>query len=211
MKSTSGGTTFTFSAKFAICTVPLGVLKKRGSTLFSPALPSAKQGAITRLGMGLLNKVILEFPSASINSGPFADGSWWISRLPEAAGDNGYWQEFFNLRRALNVPVLVAFQAGLPAVNAENSMSDAATIASVSHIWFGRTYRVDTIDWSGLGVVLWGKSAYIVGNTCKFLPQSAVNEPAPHWGSVWSPAGTDDAGAGACGDIVTARVSCCME
>jgi hypothetical protein len=110
----------------------LGVLKKRGSGLFTPALSTAKQGAITRLGMGLLNKVILEFPATHINSGPFAEGTWWIERLPEASGDNGYWQEFFNLRKALNVPVLVAFQAGLPAVTAENTMNDAAMVASVS-------------------------------------------------------------------------------
>jgi hypothetical protein len=90
--------------------------------------------------MGLLNKVILEFPATHINSGPFAEGTRWINRLPEASGDNGYWQEFFNLRKALNVPVLVAFQAGLPAVTAENTMNDAAMVDSVSFkLLFGGT------------------------------------------------------------------------
>ena len=112
--------------------MPLGVLKKRGSGFFTPALSTSKQNAISRLGMGLLNKVILEFPAAQINSGPFAEGTSWIERLPEATGDNGYWQEFFNLRLVQNVPVLVAFQAGLPAVNAENGMTGAATVTSVS-------------------------------------------------------------------------------
>ena len=37
--------------------VPLGVLKK-GSISFQPPLPARKQGAISRLGFGLLNKVL---------------------------------------------------------------------------------------------------------------------------------------------------------
>jgi hypothetical protein len=56
----SGGVTTRFSAKAAIVTVPLGVLKKRGPAFFSPALSGTKLDAVNRLGMGLLNKVILE-------------------------------------------------------------------------------------------------------------------------------------------------------
>jgi hypothetical protein len=57
-----------------------------------------------------------------------------VERLPLATGDSGIWLEFFKVSEALNVPILVAFQAGTPAVTAENSMSDAATIASVSRV-----------------------------------------------------------------------------
>lgn len=84
--------------------------------------------------------VHLQFPSSYASKGPFlgsVDGSnvWWVERLPLASGDSGNWLEFFKVSKALNVPILVAFQADTPAVTAENSMTDAATIASVSTPW----------------------------------------------------------------------------
>ena len=51
----------TFSADTVIVTVPLGVLKN-GDIEFSPPLPLGHQTAIRRVGMGLINKLILEFP-----------------------------------------------------------------------------------------------------------------------------------------------------
>lgn len=51
----------TEKADAVICTVPLGVLKTRGIH-FEPALPQAVLHSIERLGMGTLNKVVLEFP-----------------------------------------------------------------------------------------------------------------------------------------------------
>lgn len=135
--SVSGGVTTRYYAKAAIVTVPLGVLKKRGANFFSPALSGTKLTAVNNLGMGLLNKVILEFPTTYASSGPFlgsVDGNsvWWVNRLPLASGDNGWWQEFFKLSKAISKPVLVAFQAGTPAQTAENTMTDAQTVTSVS-------------------------------------------------------------------------------
>ena len=45
-----------FEADQVVLTSPLGVLKAH-SIEFSPALPEWKQGAIDRMGFGLLNKV----------------------------------------------------------------------------------------------------------------------------------------------------------
>jgi Flavin containing amine oxidoreductase len=45
-----------FRAKYALVTIPLGVLKK-GSVEFAPPLPKRKQEAIEHLGFGTLNKV----------------------------------------------------------------------------------------------------------------------------------------------------------
>lgn len=50
-----------FTADRAVMTLPLGVLRA-GTVTFSPALPAAKQGALTRLAMGVVNKVSLRFP-----------------------------------------------------------------------------------------------------------------------------------------------------
>ena len=49
-----------FEADAVICTLPLGVLKA-GAVEFRPPLPTAKQQAISRLGMGNLTKVVLHF------------------------------------------------------------------------------------------------------------------------------------------------------
>jgi monoamine oxidase len=49
-----------FTARRAIVTLPLGVLKA-GSVAFDPPLPDAKREAIDRLGVGVLNKLALVF------------------------------------------------------------------------------------------------------------------------------------------------------
>lgn len=49
-----------YQAERILCTLPLGVLQTRSVT-FKPGLPPAKLQAISRMGMGTLGKVILEF------------------------------------------------------------------------------------------------------------------------------------------------------
>ena len=46
-----------------IITIPLGCLKK-GTILFEPSLPDWKLDAINRMGMGLMNKLVLQFPDS---------------------------------------------------------------------------------------------------------------------------------------------------
>jgi monoamine oxidase len=50
-----------YEAEHILCTLPLGVLQSQSIT-FTPALPPAKSAAMTRMGMGSLGKVFLEFP-----------------------------------------------------------------------------------------------------------------------------------------------------
>lgn len=47
-----------YYAKKVINTIPLGVLKS-GSVTFTPSLPAAYQTAISSIGMGIFNKVIV--------------------------------------------------------------------------------------------------------------------------------------------------------
>lgn len=49
-----------YQAERVLCTLPLGVLQS-GSISFHPALPAAKTKAISRMGVGNLGKVFLEF------------------------------------------------------------------------------------------------------------------------------------------------------
>jgi monoamine oxidase len=60
------GASVSYSAKYVLVTVPLGVLKK-ASIAFTPPLPATKLSAInTELGMGLLNKLVLVWPSTKV-------------------------------------------------------------------------------------------------------------------------------------------------
>lgn len=51
----------TIKSRAVLVTVPLGVLKTE-SILFSPPLPLVKQRAIRNIGVGELNKIVLQFP-----------------------------------------------------------------------------------------------------------------------------------------------------
>ena len=115
--TTSGGE---FTAPGVLVTLPLGVLKT-GQPVFTPALPTAKQEAITKLGMGLLNKCYLRFPSVFWP----ADVDW-IEYIPSAHGE---WTEWVSFKKAANQPVLMGFLAAETAA-AKESLTDAQTVAS---------------------------------------------------------------------------------
>ncbi|KAI9632540.1 flavin-containing amine oxidoreductase [Dioszegia hungarica] len=70
---TAGGSTYT--ARTILSTIPLGVLKKLSSDFFSPALPPALQETIKGTHVGVLEKLLLQYPSA-----------WW----PEAEKIGSY-------------------------------------------------------------------------------------------------------------------------
>ena len=52
----------TYLADVVVCALPLGVLKS-GSVSFSPEISTSKKNAIQKIGMGAVNKIILEYPS----------------------------------------------------------------------------------------------------------------------------------------------------
>ena len=103
-----------------VVTVPLGVLKA-GRIRFDPPLPTQKQAAIERLGMGNLNKCCLRFAKAF----------WpmdfdWFGQIPS---DGRGWGEWVSLVRPLKQPVLIGFQAG-PEADAVEALGDGQVIAS---------------------------------------------------------------------------------
>lgn len=109
-----------FEAAAAIVTLPLGVLK-RGSVVFSPALPTHKQNAIRKLGMGVLNKVYFHFPDV------FWDED--AEMLGYIAERKGEWSEFLSLYRYTQHPVLLGFNAGAYGLAIE-SLPDQAIVAA---------------------------------------------------------------------------------
>ena len=91
-----------FTAERALITLPLGVLKS-GSVTFSPSLPTLKLNALQNLGMGILNKVYLLFPSVFWEKDTEVFG--YIS------ADKGQWGETYNFNKYLGKPILLAFNA----------------------------------------------------------------------------------------------------
>ena len=95
-------------ADATIVTAPLGVLKA-GTIAFDPPLPAAKKAAITRSGMGVLDKLFLQFDHV------FWDSATWIY-TPETGLPRGQFNLWLNLHPYLDVPVLVAFNGGSAAL-----------------------------------------------------------------------------------------------
>ncbi|UUC48613.1 FAD-dependent oxidoreductase [Pseudomonas citronellolis] len=88
---------------FCICSVPLGVLK---TLRFTPALPAAQQDALAHLGMGRLEKVVLQFERRWWPRSPSGYLRWYDSPAS--------WGEWLDLTDAVGVPTV----AGLIAADA---------------------------------------------------------------------------------------------
>lgn len=108
-----------FEGDRAIVTLPIGVLKN-SDVAFSPALPEAKTTAIGRLGMGLLDKLYLRFPTA-----------FWAADASDLIGyvapEKGPWAEGLDLHHIAGEPILLLFNAATYARELEG-LSDAAVV-----------------------------------------------------------------------------------
>ena len=109
----------TFETERVVITVPLGVLKK-GAIRFAPELPEAKRAAINRLGMGLLNKLVLRFEE------PFWPEKDAIAFLDDRAEQ---WPHFFNHLPVCGQPVLIGFKGGRSA-RADEKRTDEELIST---------------------------------------------------------------------------------
>jgi len=108
-----------FPVAQAVVTLPLGVLKA-GDVEFVPALPAYKQQAMSRLGMGVLDRLWLRFPRV------FWDAD--ADLLGYVSPTKGRWCEWYNLAQHTGEPILVGFNAAAHARELE-SLSDADVVA----------------------------------------------------------------------------------
>ena len=113
------GPTGAVSAEAAVVTLPLGVLAA-GSVRFSPGLPPAARAAISRLRMGVLDKVYLRFPE------PFWDTE--AELIGYVGPPGGAWAAWLNMLPITGEPILAAFNAGSVAARLE-SRSDRRVVA----------------------------------------------------------------------------------
>lgn len=74
-----------FYADHVICTIPLGVLKEKATSMFSPALPDDKLEAIERLLFGTVDKIYLEYDRPFLNPDVSEVMLLWESEIPSAS------------------------------------------------------------------------------------------------------------------------------
>lgn len=91
-----------FVADRVVITLPLGVLQ-HNDVRFVPDLPEEKRNAISKLGMGVLNKCYLRFAQAFWPH----DMDW----LEYVSAQHGEWTEWVSFQRAVQLPILLGFNA----------------------------------------------------------------------------------------------------
>ncbi|KAJ1384318.1 Winged helix-like DNA-binding domain superfamily [Sesbania bispinosa] len=148
-----------FRGDMALCTVPLGVLKK-GSIEFVPELPQRKKDAIHRLGFGLLNKVAMLFPynfwGGNIDT---------FGHLTEDLSMRGEFFLFYSYSSVSGGPLLIALVAGEAAIRFE-MMSPVESVRRVLDV------LKDIFNPKGIVVpdpvqavcTRWGKDPYAYGS-----------------------------------------------
>ncbi|XP_051191950.1 lysine-specific histone demethylase 1 homolog 3 [Lolium perenne] len=114
--STSNGGEFAGDA--VLITVPLGCLKAN-AIKFSPSLPDWKISSIDKLGFGVLNKIVLEFPEVF-----WDDDMDYFGATAEETDLRGQCFMFWNLKKTLGAPVLIALLVGKAAIDGQSISSD---------------------------------------------------------------------------------------
>lgn len=142
-----------------IVTVPLGVLKK-DVIEFVPPLPEKKLRAISRLGMGGLMKVALEF-----------EYQFWrdvdvFGALREREERRGEFYMFWNLTRCIGKPVLMGVVCE-PSIRAMESCSDRSVVLGAMKV-LRRAYK-DAPHPIAFAVSRWSKDEYAEG-AYPFIP-----------------------------------------
>lgn len=151
-------------AEGCVVTVPLGVLQA-GGVAFDPPLRPAAQRAVDRLGMGLLDKVLLHYPSA-----------WWpqdAAVLGTVGAPVGRTVAAVSLRELTGAPILSAFVGAGYARALERRGPQAAADAVLDRLTdgFGAVAaRPDGVRVTRWGADRWARGAY------SYLPPGAGPE-----------------------------------
>lgn len=116
-------------ADYVVSTIPLGVLKQRNIT-FEPALPDWKEGAINRIGYGVLNKVVLVYKEAFWDQSRDIFGTLRnpANRFSLDQFDyftqRGRFFQWFNVSQTTGLPTLLALMAGDGAFSTESTPNE---------------------------------------------------------------------------------------
>ncbi|XP_055834063.1 lysine-specific histone demethylase 1 homolog 3 isoform X2 [Solanum dulcamara] len=145
-----------FSGDAVLITVPLGCLKAE-AIKFSPPLPYWKDLSIQRLGFGVLNKVVLEFPEVF-----WDDSIDYFGATAEETDERGRCFMFWNVKKTVGAPVLIALVVGKAAIDGQEMNSDDHVKHSllVLRKLYGEKKVPDPI---ASVVTNWGKDPYSYG------------------------------------------------
>ncbi|XP_045792149.1 lysine-specific histone demethylase 1 homolog 3 [Trifolium pratense] len=145
-----------FFGDAVLITVPLGCLKAK-TIQFSPSLPEWKCSSIQRLGFGVLNKVILEFPTVF-----WDDAVDYFGATAEERSKRGHCFMFWNVKKTVGAPVLIALVVGKAAIDGQSlSSSDHVNHAlKVLRKLFGEASVPDPLAYV---VTDWGRDPYSFG------------------------------------------------
>lgn len=113
----------TFEARCAVVTLPLGVLQA-GQVRFDPALPADKQAAITGLGSGQVNKLILKFKER-----------FWPESLPAlltTLDSQIWWRPGWG--RANEAPIVTGYMGGQAAERFMALGEERAIVEGLHHL-----------------------------------------------------------------------------
>ena len=143
----------TFDAHDVVVTVPLGVLKS-GRIAFDPPLPEEIDGPIERLGMGVFNKVFVQFPER------FWDDDSYVIRALGEAGE--HWHSWYDVSAVSGLPTLLTFAAG-PFGRRMQELSDDDIVAdslTALRALYGNAVGNPTARW----VTRWGHDPFSDGS-----------------------------------------------
>ncbi len=139
-----------FEAQHAIITLPLGVLQ-HGVVEFSPNLPTRKQRAIDRLGMGAFSKIALRFPNV-----------FWPAESHYFGNVVGSpWTEYWNLDVMAQLPIIVGLSPGSLARSLE-SMTDVQ-MAELAMQDLRATFGTNISEPIGMVVTRWASDPFALG------------------------------------------------
>lgn len=117
-------------ADAVVCTIPLGVLKQESVT-FEPPLPSWKTDVISRLGFGILNKVVLVYktvfwdPDRDIFGVLREAQNRHSTSQKDYEANRGRFFQWFNVSNTTGLPCLIALMAGDAGFETEHSSNDS--------------------------------------------------------------------------------------
>lgn len=142
-----------FTAARAVVTVPLGVLQS-GAIEFDPPLSDDVAGPIARLGMGVFNKIFLQFPEQFWDDGVYAI---------RALGEPGeHWHSWYDVSAISARPTLLTFAAG-PFGRRMQALPDETVVADVLAALRG-LYGESVPDPIAHWVTHWGEDPFSRGS-----------------------------------------------